>query len=171
MAKLAAAPVELSESEREELEKLARRPSTTQREALRAKIVLRAAAGESNGEIARGLEVSLRTVRRWRERWRAAVEPECAARARLQDAPRPGSPGHFSLEQITQLYAMACDPPEKYGRPLSHWTARELADEMVKQGFVESISARHVGRLLEEAELKPHQSRHWMHPPPTLSLP
>ena len=87
---------------------------------------------------------------------------------RLQDAPRPGGPASFSIEQITHLYAIACHPPEKYDRPISHWSARELADEMVKQGIVESISERHVGRLLKEADLKPHQSRYWLHPPPTL---
>lgn len=75
------------------------------------------------------------------------------------------------MEQITQLYALACAPPEQYGRPISHWTGAELADEMRKQGIVETISPRHVGRLLAEAELKPHQTRDWLHPPQILSLP
>jgi len=65
------------------------------------------------------------------------------------------------------LFAIACEKPEVYERPISHWTVRELADEMVKQGIVERISARHVGRLLEEASLKPHQSGYWLNPPPT----
>lgn len=84
---------------------------------------------------------------------------------RLQDGERPGAPATFSLEQILQLFAIACDPPETYGRPLSHWTPRELALEVVKQGIVEAISPRHVGRLLEEATLKPHQSGYWLNPP------
>lgn len=42
-----------------------------------------------------------------------------------KDADRPGS---FTLEQITQLYTFACKPPREYGRPISHWTLRELAD-------------------------------------------
>lgn len=65
---------------------------------------------------------------------------------------------------------MACEKPERYERPISEWTARELADEMVEQGIVGSISPRHVGRLLEEASLKPHQSGYWLNPPP-LTLP
>ncbi len=69
------------------------------------------------------------------------------------------------MEQITQLYAIACSPPEQYGRPLSHWSARELALEMVEQSVVESISEQHVGRLLKEADLKPHQSNYWLTPP------
>jgi len=56
------------------------------------------------------------------------------------------------------LFALACIEPSNYGRAISHWTERELADEMVKQCIVESIS-RHVGRLLQEAQLKPHQIR------------
>ena len=42
---------------------------------------------------------------------------------------------------------------------MSHWTARELAIEMVKREMVKSISPRHVRLLLEEAQLKPHQIR------------
>jgi putative transposase len=103
--------------------------------------------------------------RRARFRWLEMSQGESCVEERLQDAPRPGTPPTFTLEQITQLYALACAPPEQYGRPISHWTAPELADELVKQGIVESISPRHVGRVLEEAELKPHQSHYWLHPP------
>lgn len=63
------------------------------------------------------------------------------------------------------LFALACSPPEDYGRPISHWTPRELADEIIKQEIIESISIRHVGRLLEEAELKPHALSLLVNPP------
>ena len=89
---------------------------------------------------------------------------------RLLDAERPGSPTKFTTEQILQLFAIACEPPEKYGRPISHWTSRELAEEMAKQEIVETISPRHVGRLLSEATLKPHQSEYWLNPPPMKDL-
>jgi len=46
--------------------------------------------------------------------------------------------------------AAACEPPEKSGRPISHWTTAELADEVVKRGIVPAISARHVGRFLKD---------------------
>ena len=45
-------------------------------------------------------------------------------RERLLDAERPGSPTKFSTEQVLKLLAIACDPPETYGRPISHWTSR-----------------------------------------------
>jgi len=76
-------------------------------------------------------------------------------------------PASFSLEQMLQL-AIACEKPEKYGRPISHWTPRELADEVIKQGIVNTISPRHVGRLMEEADLKPHQSQYWLSPRPAV---
>jgi putative transposase len=88
---------------------------------------------------------------------------------KLEDAARSGKPATFTIEQLTQLYALACDPPEKYARPISHWTPRELADELIQQKIVESISPRHVGRLLTEADLKPHQNGYWLNPPPTQS--
>jgi len=83
---------------------------------------------------------------------------------KLQDQERVGAPAKFSMEQVTELFALACSSPSDYGRPISHWTARELAEEIMKQGIIESISVRHVGRL-EEAELKPHASRYWLTPP------
>lgn len=52
-----------------------------------------------------------------------------------------------------------------YGYPISHWTARELATVMSQEKIVESISVCHVGRLLGEADLKPHQSQYWLNAP------
>jgi hypothetical protein len=45
---------------------------------------------------------------------------------------------------------LACEAPEKAGRPISQWTGREIADEMVKREIVESISPRHAARLLKK---------------------
>jgi putative transposase len=67
----------------------------------------------------------------------------------LSDSPRRGWAGKFSAEQVAQIIAVACEPPEKCGRPVTHWTPRELADEAKKRGIVESISARQVGRFLK----------------------
>lgn len=77
-------------------------------------------------------------------------------------APRQGSPGKFTAEQLALLFAAACEPPEKSGRPITRWTHPELADEVVKRGIVESISTRHLGRLLDEADLKPYRIRYWL---------
>jgi hypothetical protein len=63
-------------------------------------------------------------------------------------------------EQITQILALTCEPPERSGRPITHWTGPELADEARKRGIVESISAARVNRSLSEAKLQPHRSRY-----------
>lgn len=170
MPRLAPTPLQLHETEREQLQQLVHRHSTPQQIALRAQIVLLADAGLNHRAIGRELEVSRDMSRLWRNRWLELSQQGVPVGERLADAPRAGGPTTFSLEQILQLFAIACEPPERYGRPISHWTPRELADEGVKQGIVPSISPRHVGRLMNEADLKPHQSQYWLNPPPTVSL-
>ena len=59
----------------------------------------------------------------------------------------------YSPEQIVQIVAVACEPPEKSGRPISHWSARELADEVKKRQIVKDISPRTVGRFLKTGRL------------------
>lgn len=169
MPRLKAVEIDLSESERQELEQLLRRTSTPQQIALRAKIILQAASGSSNVEIAQEIGVSIEMSRLWRRRWRELLLTEVPVGERLKDELRPGSPATFTMEQITQLYAIACAPPAQYDRPISHWSARELALELIEQGIVKSISERHVGRLLKEADLKPYQSSYWLNPPPTIN--
>lgn len=169
MPRLAPPPLQLTQIEREQLQQLVNRHSTPQQIAIRASIILLADEGQNHREIARALNISRDMARLWRNRWLKLSVTDIPVVERLADAQRPGGPMTFSLEQILQLFAIACNKPETYGRPVSHWTARELADEMSKQGIVSSISPRHVGRLMTEADLKPHQSQYWLSPPPTRS--
>ncbi|MHB0934756.1 MAG: helix-turn-helix domain-containing protein [Armatimonadota bacterium] len=67
----------------------------------------------------------------------------------LTDTARGGRPPTFTPEQITQLIALACTKPTDVGREGTHWTPRELADELQRQGVVDSISPRHVGGFLK----------------------
>lgn len=165
MPRLAPTPLQLTETEREQLQQLLNRHSTPQQIALRASIILLADEGQNHREIARELNISRDMTRLWRNRWLELSEKNLPVVERLADAARPGGPMTFSLEQILQLFAIACEKPEAYGRPISHWTSRELASEVVKQGIVRSISPRHVGRLMAEADLKPHSSQYWLSPP------
>ncbi len=165
MPRLAPTPVQLSEAERTALEKMVSRHLTPQQMAMRARIILLAEQGSNHREIARALNITRDTARYWRHRWLESAQSGKSVAERLQDAQRSGAPATFTMEQVLRLFALVCTPPEDYRRPISHWTSRELADEMSKQGIVERISARHVGRLLEEADLKPHQSQYWLTPP------
>lgn len=144
--------VKLSESERHELEGLVRRHGTAQQVALRGRIVLRAGEGANNSQIASELGIDDNTVRLWRQRWLGFQEVELddlSVEERLTDAPRPGRPAEISAEQVCQIVELACEAPEKAGRPISQWTGREIADEIVARGIVEQISPRHASRLLK----------------------
>jgi putative transposase len=141
----------LSEPERKELEALMRRHSTPQQVAKRARIVLLAAEGKRNAEIARELEISVDMARTWRGRW-ISLHPisrsDLSLRERLEDMPRPGRPAEITAEQTCQMVAMACEQPKE--RPISHWTGREIADEVVRRDIVPKISPRHAARMLKK---------------------
>ena len=165
MAKLTPKTLNLSDDERIQLQLLSDRHNTPQQIARRARIILMASEGQNHREIARKLDINRQMARLWRNRWLETNGKDLSILQRLQEQERVGAPVKFSMEQVIELFALACSPPEDYGRPISHWSSRELAEEIIKQGIIESISVRHVGRLLEEAEVKPHQSRYWLTPP------
>ena len=144
--------IDLTDELRQDLEALTRRHATPQQLALRARIVLAAADGMNNGQIARLVDVSVAMVRRWRDRWLAlqpAAREDLPVVERLTDAPRPGKPVRITAEQVCQITALACETPAGSGRPISQWTGREVADEIKRRGIVDRISGRHAARLLK----------------------
>lgn len=146
------APVVVTEDERAALEQFARRPSTSQQLALRARIVLAAADGLNHAQIARAIGVQVATARLWRTRWLACAPValhDLPVADRLSDAPRSGKPVRITAEQVCQLIELACEAPQRSGRPISQWTAREIADELKTRGIVPQISDRHAARLLK----------------------
>lgn len=144
--------VKLTNEERQGLEKLVRRHNTPQQIALRGRIILAAADGKNNSQTAGELGITVKTARQWRNRW-LILQPialdDLSVKERLEDLPRPGAPPGITADQRCQIEAMACEAPEESGRPISHWTNREIADEIMKRGIVDQISARHAGRLLK----------------------
>jgi transposase len=115
-------------------------------------MVLAAAAGANNCQIARQLGVRLDLVRRWRERWRVlqpATLDDLSIADRLTDAPRAGAPRRITAEQECQIVALACESPSASERPISQWTSRESAAEIQRRGIVNQISGRHAARLLK----------------------
>jgi putative transposase len=128
----------------------------------RGKIILMADDGLNNQYIADDLGIHVQTPRRWRNRWAEAaerlkdIETDLDDKAlyahikeMLSDEPRSGAPATFTPEQICQIVALSCEPPGASGRPITHWTHAELADEVIKRNIVESISPRSVGRFLK----------------------
>src|SRR3954453_2475984 len=171
-----AAKVVITERQQEVLRKLSTSKTIALRLVQRATIILLAFAGLANQDIAGKVGLGRHHIGVWRRRWQLAfddlVRIECtqdepvnlrrAIEDVLCDEPRPGSPGKFTAEQLTLLFALACEPPQKSGLPITHWTGAELAAEAVKRGIFESISVSQVHRLLREAKLQPHRSRYWL---------
>ncbi len=150
--------VTLSGAERDGLESVVRRHGTPQQCALRARIILAAADGANNAQIARALGVEADTARLWRTRWlglRLVPLDELSIAARLADAPRPGGPCRITAEQACRLTALACEAPAASGRPISQWSGRELAEEAVARGVVGRLSPRHASRLLKRGRCSP----------------
>lgn len=141
----------LNEREQRALEELVRRHSTPQQIAQRGRMILAAAQGKNNASIGRELGVKADTVRKWRMHWlglQAVSLEDLSMSERLADLPRPGRPSQITAEQTCQMIALACEQPKE--RPISHWTGREIAEEVMARGIVPKISARHAARVFKK---------------------
>jgi hypothetical protein len=178
--------LELNADFLETIDRLYRRESASRSELRRIKIVLHLlgkAVHFSNtaGELGHDREtVSCWYHRAWAANllWDELVEnalkepghagtelrKERLAREIFADNPRSGAPCKYSIEQYTQLVALALRPPSEYARPITHWTARELADEIRIQRIAPGISSRQVQRFLDQADLQPHRNDYWLNP-------
>lgn len=164
-------PIDLSPEVRTILEGLLRRRACPQGLVKRVRVVLRAADGLSNRAIHDELGGGSDTIWRWRKRFHVALPRLCAilndpengdgnalTRAvaeALADLPRSGRPPVFTAEQLTAIIAIACEDPAASERPISHWSAREVADEAVKRKIVDTISTRHVARFFPPGRSSP----------------
>lgn len=170
-----AAKVLVTERQQAILHQIANAATATVQHVQRARIILGAFLGKPNRDIA--VEVGLNRVqvglwrRRWADSFDALVAIECrefntelarAIHQVLSDAPRSGAPFTFTAEQVTQILAVACEPPENSGRPVDRWTHRELTEEVILRGIVSSISRSQVGTYLHDADLQPHRSKYWL---------
>ena len=159
-----AIPIEASARSQKILDQITRRQNAPHGLVTRARIILKALAGQSNSQISREVGLDRNCVRTWRQRWLEASERRQVIEAEheqddrevevfiiesLQDNYRSGAPPTFSAEQVVHIIALACEDPAASGYPISHWTPREVAAEAVKRGIVKSISERQVGRFLK----------------------
>jgi len=150
--------VELTCVDRRELERRTRCYSLAYAQVIRARIVLLAAEGFTNVEIAGELSVHVDVVSRWRKRF---CEEGLAG---LDDRRRSGRPRSFGPEVVAGVKAMACETPAARQVPLSRWSSSELAAQAVSEGLVSSVSASTVRRWLAEDAIKPWQYESWIFP-------
>jgi len=157
----------ITEQQQQILTEFSRSTQMPHAEVVRAKIILYRCAGESNSSIVGKIGCHRNTVTKWCRRWHrkqamlAEIEKEATPqtyrkiiKAALMDEERTGRPNTFTAEQLCQIMAVACQPPEELGYPVTHWTAPELALEVVKQNIVASISVRHIGRFLKRVPVE-----------------
>ena len=158
--------IELSPEQRTLLDGLARSRETAHSLVRRAQIVLRAADGEHNQQIAQALGLGEDGVGHWRRRWATAHETLATLTGQpkrlramveevLSDRPRSGNPGDCTAEQICQIIALACETPPP---PLTHWTRDDLVRETIARGIAETISASTIGRFLKSG--RPQATSH-----------
>jgi putative transposase len=154
-----AKPVQITDQEAQQLSQIMRQPTQPQWLVTRSKIILGAAAGARISQQSRELGLVRNAVQHWREKWaRHHEERQVGAESGelresivqlLHDDYRRGAPATFTAEQVVQIIAVACEDPQSRGYPISHWTPKDVAQEVVKRGIVKSLSPRQVGRFLK----------------------
>ena len=136
---------------RRKLEQIIRAATSPQRLVLRARIVLAAAAGTANAQIARDLGCSVAAARTWRGRFAVRGIPG------LFDKPRSGRPEvHGPSARLAVIAVATSLPPEGE----SQWSQAMIADHLRERGLV--ISPATVSRVLAEARVRPHKVRGWL---------
>ncbi len=125
--------------------------------------------------IARKLRTSRNVVRKWRNRVNLVVNTKWSEELSLQettrlliqtlsDAPRSGRALIYDEKCCCKIMALAVRNPKEFGRGVSHWSLSELTAEINKQAIAQDISRSSVGRILKEADIRPHKMRYWLTP-------
>lgn len=123
----------------------------------RARIILLAASGLGTSAIARQLECSARTVRKWKARFRSDPRVEV-----LDDAERSGRPSKVTVAHRCELVQLACERVDGDITPFRNlWTYQSLADVLFKRTKLR-LSVSEVGRILRFESIRPHRVRQWL---------
>ena len=150
--------VELTAEQRRELQARARRYTLPYRDVVRAKIVLMAAEGLDNDEIAVRLDTRREIVSKWRKRFFEHGLPG------LEELPRGAGHQSFPPEVVVAVKALACELPARLGVPLSRLHVPDIGAEVVGRGIVAEISGTTIWRWLSDDAIRPWRQRSWIFP-------
>jgi len=147
--------IDLNKEEKEELNKVIRKQNISQNIAKRARLILLVAEEElKHIEISRRIGIVQSQFPQWIKRWQEGNK-EMKVEERLKDRPRSGRKARITAEQWCKIMALACEKPESYGVPITHWSHSTLTAEIIKQGIVDKISMSHVGDFLKKQNYNP----------------
>lgn len=161
MPRLQSVTINLSAKEQNILETLAKGTHSPLHFKQRSTIILESAAGRTNSEIARQMEIGRKTVKKWRIRYGQAAAEIAIREAHhprelrgliesvLRDDDRPGAPATITNVQVAQIHVLSLQKPSDHGVEGSHWTPSELARQAVKQNIIDHISPSSVARFLK----------------------
>ena len=132
----------------------------------RMNIIYQSSLGKENQDISSEMKCSPVTVRKWRERWKtfedviiqleidldtgAANKVDLLNKIKeiLSDLPRSGSTSRITKSEKDRLVALACEPPQDHGLPITVWTHKELSAQAKRMGI--NISSSYYGILLKK---------------------
>jgi putative transposase len=153
------APIKISKEQKSELHRIATARSTPLQISKRASVLRLVEERTPYSVIAKEVNLSLNTVKKWRRRWDEYEEEINEAQDQigiaaalfsfLQDKSRSGQPKKFTETQVKQIVALACDKPINHGLEMTNWTYEMLAHVAQEKNIVANISKSHVRFLLK----------------------
>ena len=160
------AELKVTSDEQKVLEELVASKKIERRYHQRAEMILLASKGKRIHNIIDKMGVKRDTVMHWCGKWKSnrdkldmlsweytdkglAKKLFEFVRIILSDESRPGTPATFTSEQVCRIVALGCESPELNGYPVSHWSNKLLAEEVIRKGIVPSISQTQIGRFLK----------------------
>jgi transposase len=163
-----ASKIHLDTSTQALLQKILRKRSIPEFQKERVQIVLASAEGLQNKKIATQYNLEENRVGIWRKRWAESqkqwqqsdetLRPAMSETLVIQwlaDKSGRGRKEDFTPDQRAKIAAMCQESPEDHGFPVTHWSARRLAQAAIKRGIVDTISERTVNRILKKKTYRP----------------
>ena len=161
-------PIPMTARQNTLLSQYSQKRTISHQQSFRTKILVFASEGKNNMEIARLLNTTSQTVKKWRKKWNASYEQlivfELGIKGQgvsdlellqrmltiIQDNPRSGTPKRITLEQENQIVTISCGKPKEYGIIMNKWTYEQIANVAIAKGVIDSISSRYVREVIKK---------------------